>query len=1455
MFHHTSPLFFSKKIIIAFIFLLLGKTIFSQITITTDQSDATYGINESMNFEVTSTTGGTVDWILKYDNFSPIISSGSFPISSNEVVNIPYTATEAGVVICQASINNGAIEVSAAAIQPFDILPFVEEPADFDAFWASKRADLAAIPMNPNLTFYSSNTYSTTYRVELDNIDNRTVYGYLTIPNGTGPFPAIIKMPAYGTVPNNTSPEIQLAEDSGMLSFSVSIHNVPPDQVDPNAYTPDNYTNENENYYKYGMLAAVRAIDYIFSRSDFDGANVAVVGESQGGGLSICIAGLDDRVNLLAYSNPTLSQNAGLHYDRAGGFPNYINNSRQADGTLAHELLTVDKTRYYDAMFFARRYDGPVLAAMSYEDLITPMATGMATFNQLAGNPKILVHELELGHEHSSEFWNGRYPFFRRFFPSTLNTIPNPYVSTSQGYFIDAGNDITSSGSTITLSGIVENNNIVNDPSFELNWEKVSGPGTVSFSASDSYNNVATFSSAGTYVLQFSAVNNSVLDTERKYFTLFDNITVTVGNSNNDSTPPSVTLSTPLNTVEGDFIVTLNFSENITGLSLNDFIISNGTLSMLSGNNDTYTINVSPTTSGDVILYLPQQTFTDIAGNFNNENSNILNTFFSVPNNVGDCNTPTNLAFNKVSTQHSTQSNGSASRANDGNTDGNFWGANSTSLTNWTFNAWWEVDLGTLSDITTINVWNRTDCCEEFLKNYYVFVSNTPFTSTNLNSTINQNGVTSFLETGQAGLPTAININQQGRYVRVQLAGQGFLGLAEVEVMGCVASGGTPIDQVIDFPTISDKLTTDNPFYINGDASSGLPVSYTVISGPANMIDNLVILNGAAGTVVIEATQLGNTQYNPAPPVVQSFVVSEPVVQGNCNSPINLGIGKVAIQSGTQLNAVANRAIDGNTNGNFWADNSCSLTNWVSNPWWEVDLEVVAEIESIRLWNRTDCCDDLFSDVHIFISETPFTSTNLSTTLNQTGVIDYFVSGDVGFPSNISINTSGRYVRVQLAGTSYLAIAEVEILGCVNGSGCAPAGTTCNDNNAATYDDVEDGDCNCSGTLCPTLGTVCDDGNVNTENDVEDGFCNCIGIPTSAGCATTTNLALNQNVSQGSTLTISGITGNPEKAVDGNTNGVFFTNPPSASSVSATKSGNKNWWQVDLGDSYFIEDINVFNRTDGQNQTNDIYILISNTPFTSNNLGTARAQANYEAFISGTVGSPSTIEPSVEGRYVRIQRSSGGYLVLAEVEVFGCAAGVNANANNNTLIINPYQNYLHFDVAKEGREVELNWVTNTEIENDFFIIEKSRDGILFEPILEVNSKSDDVGSSFYKEKDNDPHFGKNYYRLQQFAKNGSSIYSPMRVVDFDLNLNEIKVYPNPAQEKIQINLEPFISEDISIQILDARGVLMFEKNIVQLSERVQTFDLATYQNGLYLMAIKVKGNKMVTKQFVVLKEY
>lgn len=82
-----------------------------------------------------------------------------------------------------------------------------------------------------------------------------------------------------------------------------------------------------------------------------------------------------------------------------------------------------------------------------------------------------------------------------------------------------------------------------------------------------------------------------------------------------------------------------------------------------------------------------------------------------------------------------------------------------------------------------------------------------------------------------------------------------------------------PGPQTITFPTISEKdiVTTPN-FTLNATASSGLTVSYSIVSGPATISGNTVALTGI-GTVTIRATQAGNMYYQAATPVDNIFCV------------------------------------------------------------------------------------------------------------------------------------------------------------------------------------------------------------------------------------------------------------------------------------------------------------------------------------------------------------------------------------------------------------------------------------------------------------------------------------------------------------------------------------------------------------------------------------------------------
>jgi RHS repeat-associated protein len=138
----------------------------------------------------------------------------------------------------------------------------------------------------------------------------------------------------------------------------------------------------------------------------------------------------------------------------------------------------------------------------------------------------------------------------------------------------------------------------------------------------------------------------------------------------------------------------------------------------------------------------------------------------------------------------------------------------------------------------------------------------------------------------------------------------------------------------------------------------------------------------------------------------------------------NVALGKSATQSSSWAGIPASVAVDGNTNGNYF-----SHTNYDNQAWWQVDLGASYALDQINVWNRTDCCTDRLSNFYVLVSDQPFTSTNLNTTLNQAGVSKYYVSGQGGRPTTVAIGRTGRYLRVQLTGTNYLSLSEVEAIG------------------------------------------------------------------------------------------------------------------------------------------------------------------------------------------------------------------------------------------------------------------------------------------------------------------------------------------------------------------------------------------------------------------------------------------
>ncbi|MCE9547755.1 MAG: discoidin domain-containing protein [Planctomycetia bacterium] len=140
-------------------------------------------------------------------------------------------------------------------------------------------------------------------------------------------------------------------------------------------------------------------------------------------------------------------------------------------------------------------------------------------------------------------------------------------------------------------------------------------------------------------------------------------------------------------------------------------------------------------------------------------------------------------------------------------------------------------------------------------------------------------------------------------------------------------------------------------------------------------------------------------------------------------SGAHLERGATAEQSTTAADGAAARAIDGNTNGDFYAAHSVTNTDVEQDPYWEVDLGSVKDIGVVRIHNRSDCCGQRLSGAIVEILDADRGTkwlTNLGPT-HDGQVITLAV------PQKTL--TRGRYVRVSIAGLDHiLSLAEVQVL-------------------------------------------------------------------------------------------------------------------------------------------------------------------------------------------------------------------------------------------------------------------------------------------------------------------------------------------------------------------------------------------------------------------------------------------
>lgn len=392
-----------------------------ELEVKTKRLNAVYAINEPIIFQIQAKSNGTpaigsIEYTLSNDGVTTI-KTGSV-LLENGKSEILWKQKDPMVLRLSVSYktnNNIFLSEAAAAVSPFDIKTTATLPEDFKRYWDNQIEDLENIPLNVQL----KSAKSSIYHITLNNIDDSKVHGYLGIPSGSGPFPAILCIPGAGVKSANLS----WAEEylnKGFLVISISVHDL------PNGETSQFYKNKSlgelKNYMLLGredrdtyyfrrvILGCIRAVDYLTSHPKWDKKHMIVSGSSQGGGLTLMTTGLDQRITAATVNVPALCEHNGINFARPSGWPKLVpvNSNGNLDSTV---LKTAS---YYDAVNFAKYINVPMYFGVGLVDNICPPTTVFSVYNQLNNNKEIDISPL-MGHDYSPSFIENRDDFIRKY--------------------------------------------------------------------------------------------------------------------------------------------------------------------------------------------------------------------------------------------------------------------------------------------------------------------------------------------------------------------------------------------------------------------------------------------------------------------------------------------------------------------------------------------------------------------------------------------------------------------------------------------------------------------------------------------------------------------------------------------------------------------------------------------------------------------------------------------------------------------------------------------------------------------------------------------------------------------------------------------------------------------------------------------------------------------------------
>ena len=180
-------------------------------------------------------------------------------------------------------------------------------------------------------------------------------------------------------------------------------------------------------------------------------------------------------------------------------------------------------------------------------------------------------------------------------------------------------------------------------------------------------------------------------------------------------------------------------------------------------------------------------------------------------------------------------------------------------------------------------------------------------------------------------------------------------------------------------------------------------------------------------------------------------------------------------------------------------------------------------------------------------------------------------------------------------------------------------------------------------------------------------------------------------------------------------------------------------------------------------------------------------------------------------------------------------SGANPAGNNNPL-------FTSFTVNTGNNAAFIKWGVGNVKAGDYYIVEKSVDGIHFETMSAIGTNTS-VQDTNFSITDNAVGNGMVYYRIRIAGGQGKLIYS--KTISTSLNLvSDFRFYPNPVDKLLIIRS----NHPVLIQVMDGYGIIWFSKDV---EAGMQIINVSTLQKGNYILkATNRETNSVLSEQLI-----